>query len=64
MDNFPQKNRSNKKGGFFYFDAENENLWVARPGSWFRKSLNFANPLAYIVVMLGILFLVLLTRLV
>lgn len=64
MDNFPPKNPSNKKSGFFYFDAENENLWVAKPKSWFGKTLNFANPLAYIVVLLGILVLVLLTRLI
>lgn len=64
MDNFSQENRPNKKQGFFYFDSADENLWVAKPGSWFGKVLNFANPLAYIVVMLGVLFFILLVRLV
>ncbi len=64
MDNFSEENRSNKKNGFFYFDEKNEELWVARSGSWFGKSLNFANPQAYIIVILVILFFVLLVRLV
>lgn len=64
MDNFSQENHSNKKQGFFYFDEKNENLWVVKPGSWFGKVLNFGNPLAYIVVILVILFFVLLVRLV
>ena len=63
MDNFPPK-PANKKSGFFYFDAENENLWVSKSDSWFGKTLNFANPLAYIIVILVILFFVLLTRLI
>ena len=64
MDNFPPKKPSDKKSGFFYFDSADENLWVAKPNSWFGKTLNFANPLAYIVVLLGILVLVSLSRLV
>ena len=64
MDNSPQDNRSAKKSGFFHVDTRNDNLWVTKTDSWFGKTLNFANPLAYIVVIMVILFFVLLVRLV
>jgi len=63
MDDFPPKNSVDKKSGFFYFDSENENLWVSKPSSWFGKTLNFANPLAYIVALLSLLVIILVTRL-
>ncbi|HTN20665.1 MAG TPA: hypothetical protein VL125_09325 [Pelobium sp.] len=63
MDNFPPK-PANKKSGFFYFDSKDENLWVSKSDSWFGKTLNFANPLAYIVVLLSLLVIILVTRLV
>ncbi|HEX7367140.1 MAG TPA: hypothetical protein VF273_08585 [Pelobium sp.] len=63
MDNFETRKSSKKKDGFFYFDASNENLLVTKPESWFGKTLNFANPLAYIVVILGVLAVVLVSRL-
>jgi uncharacterized membrane protein len=62
MDNFQPKKPTNNR--FFYFDAEDENLWVTKPGSWLGKTLNFANPLAYIVVLLSLLVIILVTRLV
>jgi len=64
MGNFSEDNRSAKKSGFFHVDTKNENLWVTKSDSWFGKTLNFANPLAYIVVIMVILFFVLLVRLV
>ncbi|RKD20387.1 hypothetical protein BCY91_01865 [Pelobium manganitolerans] len=52
-----------KPKGFFCFDSEQEALWIPNPHLRCGRSLNFANPLSYILVILLLLIAVLITRL-
>ncbi|MBC7653628.1 MAG: hypothetical protein H7098_04035 [Oligoflexus sp.] len=63
MDNFSKKKSPKKGHGFFFFDAKNENLIVPNDSSIFRYTLNFAQPLAYIFLLVLLLILISITRL-
>jgi len=55
MENKPD--RSKYKFGIFYFNPDDENLIVR------GKTLNFAKPLAYVLLLITILTIVLITNL-
>ncbi len=63
MDNLSNKESPKHKSGFFYFNAEDENLIVIKPNTKFGYTLNFAKPLAYIFLLILLLVLILITRL-
>lgn len=57
MENKPD--RSKYKLGIFYFNPDDENLIVPESFGW----LNFAKPLAYVLLLITILTMVLITNL-
>jgi uncharacterized membrane protein len=63
MANNPKKENSKYKYGIFYFNGEDENLIVQKPDALLGWTLNFAKPLAYILVMIGFLLLMLILKL-
>lgn len=60
MENKPD--RSKYKFGIFYFNPEDENLIVPKSFGW-GWTLNFAKPLAYVLLLISILTIVLITNL-
>ena len=65
MANFPEnKKDSNKyKWGLFYYNPNNPKLWVPKVDSILGSTLNFAQPLAYIFILILLMVVVLATRL-
>jgi uncharacterized membrane protein len=63
MVNEQRKNKSKYRYGIFYFDFEDENLIVQKSGALFGWTLNFAKPLAYILLMVMFLLIMLILKL-
>jgi uncharacterized membrane protein len=63
MVNKPKKDLSKYKYGLFYFDPEDENLIVAEANPTFGWTLNFAKPLAYVLLLVMFLLLMLIIKL-
>jgi uncharacterized membrane protein len=62
MDN-KKKDISKFKFGIFYFDAEDENLIVAKANPILGWTLNFAKPLAYVLLLVMFLLTMLILKL-